>query len=672
MPPLQGTGADQSPYQRPGQKWICGHSSDGAPCRIGPSSQGQCRATWECTPAEQGTRWRCMRPASAGGPCSEGPLPSGSCSRTVPPCQPIRSLNARRGLVIRLAVIFSFALVLLLFLPLLLPPFDPAPGQWGDQLQRWAELIVSPGALSMPHNTIANCNQCHPADMGQSADLGSTTACLECHSGPAAPDKTPHSLQPHSLQPQQLAALTQQASQRGASPTPSALQNLFGLEVPKNEHGAMACATCHREHRGRLASITHMDAQRCQACHLGAIDQLTSHPEFSQYPPVQSRYRFDHQAHAQRMPGAQFACANCHSADPRGIDMQIARFETACSSCHTHTEQIAGGPGLALFQLPAVDIKILDEALAEIGEWPSEATYDGLGAELEPFMELLLRADPETKKALEILNEAGAELGDLSGHDDAVVRAGARLAWGIKEVFYDLLVEGTDGLEERLAVSLGDSLAPHWATLLAGGSRQPAWMPLVERALEQWLPNIEEEVEDYRDGFGTPLVPLDEYADLGNARQSSWVSEEYLLLYHPRRHGDPLMRNWIDLLINNPARRSGPLAGMAPQLLDEKGPGRCAKCHSPADGDLGPVQWRRSTAKGLTRFAHSPHLLHKLECENCHSMEPPPAGSLDASGFAPLTKSFCLACHGRENSPETCLDCHNYHATSFTTPAAAP
>ena len=38
---------DDSRYERPNKGWLCGHTCEGCPCRIGPSPKGQCRATTE-------------------------------------------------------------------------------------------------------------------------------------------------------------------------------------------------------------------------------------------------------------------------------------------------------------------------------------------------------------------------------------------------------------------------------------------------------------------------------------------------------------------------------------------------------------------------------------------------------------------------------------------------
>ena len=87
-------------YERPNQKWICGHACEGQSCRLGPSHRGHCRATAECVPVlekaegEAKGRWRCTR---AGGACENGPLPDGSCCRPVARCSPVPTLRTVRG-----------------------------------------------------------------------------------------------------------------------------------------------------------------------------------------------------------------------------------------------------------------------------------------------------------------------------------------------------------------------------------------------------------------------------------------------------------------------------------------------------------------------------------------------------------------------------------------------
>ena len=66
---------DENRYERPNQPWVCGHTCDGCPCRVGPSPAGECRATTECQPVllkkegEAKGTWKCTRPKEWGGTC---------------------------------------------------------------------------------------------------------------------------------------------------------------------------------------------------------------------------------------------------------------------------------------------------------------------------------------------------------------------------------------------------------------------------------------------------------------------------------------------------------------------------------------------------------------------------------------------------------------------------
>jgi hypothetical protein len=93
---LPAPGFDSHSYERPNQKWICGHAAEGKACRLGPEGRGRCQATFECAPVlemkpgEAKGRWRCTRP---GGACETGPLPDGTCCRPIPRCSPVPTLR---------------------------------------------------------------------------------------------------------------------------------------------------------------------------------------------------------------------------------------------------------------------------------------------------------------------------------------------------------------------------------------------------------------------------------------------------------------------------------------------------------------------------------------------------------------------------------------------------
>lgn len=87
---VQKFGYLDSHYERPNQKWVCGRTALGDPCRIGPDGKGCCQADFECKPRRDDDRWECTRPPIAGGECETGPLPDGTCCMTIPPCTPVR------------------------------------------------------------------------------------------------------------------------------------------------------------------------------------------------------------------------------------------------------------------------------------------------------------------------------------------------------------------------------------------------------------------------------------------------------------------------------------------------------------------------------------------------------------------------------------------------------
>ena len=79
MTVLQKFGFKDSPYQRPHDKWVCGHLAEGKPCPLGPDMHGKCGAKAACEPHLEDGRWQCRRSALEGGPCEKGPLPDGRC-----------------------------------------------------------------------------------------------------------------------------------------------------------------------------------------------------------------------------------------------------------------------------------------------------------------------------------------------------------------------------------------------------------------------------------------------------------------------------------------------------------------------------------------------------------------------------------------------------------------
>ena len=170
---LQDFRFDRSEYERPNQKWVCGWSAEGRPCRAGPDHRGRCSASYECKPRLTRHRWHCMRSDHLGGDCTDGPLPDGTCCRPIPPCTPFRSMRGTRSLVVRWAMTVTIG-----FLALLLGANSSA--------------LFSPGPLSDGHNSLTACSDCHSSVTGgpfgwvhsvfaDARPVEDSGKCLTCH-----------------------------------------------------------------------------------------------------------------------------------------------------------------------------------------------------------------------------------------------------------------------------------------------------------------------------------------------------------------------------------------------------------------------------------------------------------------------------------------------------------
>lgn len=142
-----------------------------------------------------------------------------------------------------------------------------------------------------------------------------------------------------------------------------------------------SCASCHRDHSGRLASIVRTDDRSCTECHADlashmqasrpdAFENVTrfdlAHPAFRSLKSDPGTIRFTHNRHVTaglkiksddklsltladlseadraryRRTGqsdadlVQLDCASCHQPDQTGRYMQPVTFEENCRACH--------------------------------------------------------------------------------------------------------------------------------------------------------------------------------------------------------------------------------------------------------------------------------------------------------------------------------------------------
>ncbi len=360
---------DDSRYERPQKDWVCGHAGDGCPCRLGPSPSGTCRAGPDCkpllvtAPGETKGLWKCTRPADWGGPCREGPRPDGSCCRSTPPCVPVRSLRARRGLLVTATIAASLGVLLFVL-------FGPA-----------RDTAINPGPLSAVHSGP------HFAAAHAAAGVKDPQGCAQCHASahqsPAGwAASTFRLVTTGSLAPETLFA----HEARDFRAMDAACQD---CHQPHSFHQASvardtSCSVCHLEHQGRAQDLLAVDSATCTACHgsplamgdaallarkldpalfektldagrvgfpvtrppEGLTAIITSfaddHPEFrAKLPEARdpNALAFNHALHLTgpdipRVDGQALDCRSCHVPDPTGALMQPIKFELHCQSCH--------------------------------------------------------------------------------------------------------------------------------------------------------------------------------------------------------------------------------------------------------------------------------------------------------------------------------------------------
>ena len=685
---LQRFGFKESRYERPNQKWVCGATDEGKPCLHGPNGKGRCGATSECVPLRKGDRWHCTRPAAAGGPCPDGPAPDGSCCRPGSPCAPVRSVRARRVMVTQLTVAFTCGLLLLLL----------------GGSDRWR--FLSPGPLTTRHAmSEATCADCHGMSFAKDdrrsnlfegiahASLDSER-CLNCH------QLGPQPLAPHSLSLAKLIAVTAQAKTNPVSARPPLVAlsaSIFGGTA--GHGGQLACGACHQEHLGKAHSLTTLGNSQCQGCHQGQFKSFAEgHPNFRSYPyPRRTRIFFDHESHLEKhFQNAQYVrqapqfCTGCHETDSAGRAMLVKDFATTCAACHL--DQIRGegradGPGLAVFGVPGLDARTLRERGRPIGDWPEQAE-----GRLNPFMQLLLAGDPANTEALARL--AKTDWLDLGNAKEEELQAAEKVAWAIKELFFELVTKGQSAWRVRLQAVLGQEPNSAEFTRLAGQLPPDS----LQAAQAEWFPNLLAEVPAHRAGNKPPSISATPKAAHGGERdhkampQELWAAHggwyrspnEYALHYRPAAHADEFMRSWLDLAASAATSSSAPLPALFKSLAAPKAPGFCIKCHSVdgrSDGNL-VVNWLPArpvqNEHPFTKFSHRSHfsLLDQRGCLDCHrvnhkaeyqkAFENNTAPEKFTSNFAPMNKAVCTACHTPDGAGDNCLKCHEYHVGNFT------
>ncbi|HBK78408.1 MAG TPA: hypothetical protein DDZ83_01770 [Nitrospinae bacterium] len=682
---LQHYGFDQSKYDRPNQKWVCGWARDGKSCHVGPDGKGNCIAAHECIPIRNQDRWACSRAKEFGGRCLAGPLPDGTCCNAIPRCQPVLSVRAKRGAVAKWASFFVLGLVLM---------FSAGPS---------GPNFISPGGLTSQHQeTAQSCGNCHSdfkggpvkwmraAFVSTRSPQGESRLCLSCHIFGGS------SGMPHSFSEKKLIQISQSIKAKGMVDSASVemdLADMLSLNGERKPGKFVACATCHQEHRGRNANLAAMNNLRCQSCHVVRFTSFErDHPEFSNFPyDRRTRLVFDHSRHLNKhfagkmKERAPKSCKSCHLPDASGTLMTVRPFKVACAACHEGQilgEGSAGSKGIPFIALPGLDAESLQEAKIDIGHWPQDAEEEGL----PPFMRFLLSGDPKFRKAAASLK--GADLLDLSKANAAVKSAAGEFAWAIKRLVFDLAVNGQKTLKSRLENILRRRLSAAEFSRLSG--QIPAGV--LRSSQKKWFPRLSSEISLRKKGKKPGSKKKDpeekeseskdeEPEELPSAEDISvaggWYVQDFSVYYRPSGHEDRFLKDWMDLVAGGDGSKEA-MKGMFAALSDPKATGYCAKCHSidRVSGKARRVNWRArrsaSDVKKFIRYQHTPHfsLLDEKGCLTCHRLNANAdylKGFKDdnpatfTSNFRPIAKKVCASCHTRVGASNSCLTCHNYH-----------
>jgi hypothetical protein len=484
--------------------------------------------------------------------------------------------------------------------------------------------FASPGELASPHRAVqAECGSCHPAagpgdawvaPVFQHSDVSQSALCLRCHDLGADGTRT------HGLAPLALAERHARVG-RGEGPAPARLRLArLGAGIAYEADGSLACATCHREHRGVDTDLGEVSNLRCQTCHVAQFRDLAhGHPEFSRYPYARrTRIVFDHGSHqGKHFPrrAAEFRCMGCHEADAAGAGMQLVGWERACSACHAD-------------DVSAAALRAGQRGIAFVRAGGPEG-----GA--TPFLRLVGASDPPRSA---------------------------------DELLAALAERGQSALGEQLAAVAGRALRPDELRSLAGGlSREllalPGFGAAPDRARERfveaggWFWQASDASLRYRPGG---------HAD---AFLRGWLDLAGELVAGP----EPA-RAAAGGLFDALAGRDAPGRCGYCHSADE----RRGADEEPALGMNWWGQRASPRAHAPTRFVHRPHLsLRDREgCTTCHALEPQadylasfahrdPEGAF-ASGFRPMARELCAGCHSRAGAGDACVSCHPYHWGEFT------
>lgn len=685
--------AKENYYERPNQKWICNWSSADQTCPMGPDSKGRCGATFECVPSKSSEYWKCTSIESCGRGCEEGPLPDGTCRRPIPKCTPKLTLRSkRRVLVYSISGLTIGLLLILIYTPVM-------------------SSFISPGRLSSKHSIFAeSCEDCHSAASGgfghwlkmafeSSTQLSRTDKCIQCHGE--------RSGRLHDIPAKRLRSIAKKGNGNYIGAFPRLMgfaANIMDYDIRDSDQRELGCVTCHKEHYGWDSDLIHAESQKCRSCHQNQFAEL---PEFIDGHPgfQQNAYQrktgiiFDHISHINghfKEKKVEIDCNTCHLPERPERGMMTRDYEHSCAGGGNvgkcHDDDYNKNDGLPVFNFPSLDTVTLKNNKFLVGDWNAldpPAMFEPFYELWTPFLMLLLSGDPNKEELDTVLTKVFTidDISYLEEEDKGLLEGVSHFAWAIKELYYELLMEGDFTWRLRLNNLAGKELNDRELNALRGGFSSQ----ILRTALNDWCPNLEAEVKGHREHTDVKAVTGNEpqtrevHFEKGESHSSARWFYNYEMAsinYRPTGHADGFLRSWLDFsvqLINSTKPKMA--KPVLDALSDRYALVKCIKCHSieeQSDGKL-LINWtgihvNLADHKPPYRYHRSHFSLGEHEgCSGCHSFNEGSSGAYQASfkdrnpktftsNFQPMTKKkACAVCHTTEKAEDSCLGCHDYH-----------
>lgn len=378
-----------------------------------------------------------------------------------------------------------------------------------------------------------------------------------------------------------------------------------------------ACAACHPEHGGRMASITQVPDQQCRSCHdFGGF--VNGHPEFlALAQPELANLSFSHIHHVREVmkengfEDVEKACLSCHHIEPDGKQFQPINFETHCDSCHLTTA----------ITTPRLPIQSEDQL--------GVLTLAGIQDQGEPGGLWSFFSNPNEFR---VVGDRFVSKSPLH-HEDPWVMDNLRR---LRKMLYpdaglaDLLNASADVPPEQVEALYREAVETLRGYLMELRARPEPEIQQELGQMEALLAQVENELED-------PYAALDELAF-------------FVALHRDGEQVENALGEEIHTLV---------------QDLTEA----CRVCHTVENATIARVQAGQGTFH-RAEFNHSTHIIQR-RCLDCHNQIPirefltgdnPVPPELDQASILNLPdRQTCIACHNQTTSADNCITCHQFH-----------